>query len=367
MKTIPLLISLLCLTAISLHAQADWHIAGNAGTNSGTNFIGTKDTAALKFRTNNAVRMTIKSSGKVGIGTTNPKSNLDVAGTILGFDSYFGKTYPISAGTSGASYSSVGYGLTFTDTTANYRYRINGDFSSMLSFRSGGFDFNTAPIGTAGSIIPYTTSMTILQNGNVGIGTNTPAYKLYVTSPAPPDTYVALIENTGNITAQNGLLIRAGGINLTSANIIGFERPNGVKIGSVSVTSTGVSYNTTSDRRLKNIIGTSQKGLADLMKIKIYDYTFKSDPNKKVQTGFMAQELYEIFPQSVSKPGDNNEPAEKNPWTVDYGSVTPLIIKAVQEQQQTIDELKKQISELKALLISQHTDVTEKNQTASSQ
>ena len=56
----------------------------------------------------------------------------------------------------------------------------------------------------------------------------------------------------------------------------------------------------------------------------------------------MAQELYDIFPQSVSKPRDNNEPAEKNPWMVDYGSVTPLIIKAVQEQQNQIELLKQQ-------------------------
>src|SRR5437773_8366529 len=83
------------------------------------------------------------------------------------------------------------------------------------------------------------------------------------------------------------------------------------------------------------------------MKINIYDYTFKSDPEKKVLTGFMAQELYEVFPQSVSKPRENNEPAEKNPWMVDYGSVTPLIIKSVQEQQQMIDELKKSNDELK--------------------
>jgi hypothetical protein len=102
------------------------------------------------------------------------------------------------------------------------------------------------------------------------------------------------------------------------------------------------------------------------MKIKIYDYSFKSDPNKKVVTGLMAQELYDVFPQSVSKPGDNDKPAEKNPWMVDYGSVTPLIIKAVQEQQEMIDELKKQIDELKALLISQNKgSEADKKQTAS--
>src|SRR6185436_3110063 len=89
-------------------------------------------------------------------------------------------------------------------------------------------------------------------------------------------------------------------------------------------------------------IGASHKGLLDLMKINIYDYSFKSDPDIKVQTGFMAQELYDIFPQAVSKPRESNEPAEKNPWMVDYGSVTPLIIRAVQDQQQMIDELKQQ-------------------------
>ena len=96
----------------------------------------------------------------------------------------------------------------------------------------------------------------------------------------------------------------------------------------------------------------------------------------------MAQELYDIFPQSVHKPRDNNEPAEKDPWMVDYGSITPLIIKSVQEQQQMIDGLKKsneelkeqnesfqkQINELKALLISQNSEkLTDTKQTVSNQ
>jgi hypothetical protein len=154
-------------------------------------------------------------------------------------------------------------------------------------------------------------------------------------------------------------------------------RPDGTQIGKIEqINATTVFYGQSSDKRLKNIMGASQKGLSDLMKIKIYDYTFKTDPQKQVLTGFMAQELYDIFPQSVSKPRDNNEPAEKNPWMVDYGSVTPLIIKSVQEQQQMIDELKKgydiklndlqkEIEELKALLISQNT--MDKKQTVSNQ
>jgi hypothetical protein len=322
--------------------------------------------------------MTINTNGNVGIGTTAPQSKLDVGGTITGFDSYFGSRFPLSVGTSGASYSSVGYGLTFSDTTANYRYRITNDYSSMLSFRAGGFDFNTAPIGIAGNVIPYATVMRIEQNGYVGIGTNLPKYKFSVTDAAGFGASVAFIENTvgdaGN-KFSDGLYIKAGSPNIDGSRLIMFLRPNGsdgFQIGRIEQTSTtSVAYTTISDKRLKNNIVASQKGLTDLMKIKVYDYNFKSDPNKNVQTGFMAQELYEIFPQAVSKPRDINATAEKDPWMVDYGRVTPLIIKAVQEQQQMIGDLKKQnenlqkqIDDLKALLISKSSEKIDDKQTA---
>ena len=48
-------------------------------------------------------------------------------------------------------------------------------------------------------------------------------------------------------------------------------------------------------------------------------------------TGFIAQELYEIFPNAVTKPAN-----AEDMWSVDYGKVTPLLVKAIQEQQATI-------------------------------
>jgi hypothetical protein len=57
--------------------------------------------------------------------------------------------------------------------------------------------------------------------------------------------------------------------------------------------------------------------------------------------------LYTVFPNAVQAGGDD---VKTQPWMVDYGRVTPLIIKSVQDQQQTIEELKQEIELLKKAL-----------------
>ncbi|MFZ4582781.1 MAG: tail fiber domain-containing protein, partial [Paludibacter sp.] len=121
-------------------------------------------------------------------------------------------------------------------------------------------------------------------------------------------------------------------------------------------TSTGTlvagAYTTGSDRRLKNNIVNTHFGINDLMKIQVRDYVYKADTSKTLVTGFIAQELYEIFPNAVTKPANDDKM-----WSVDYGNVTPLLVKAIQEQQSTIVSLQntvstqqQQINELKILV-----------------
>jgi len=59
-------------------SPAGWLLNGNAGTNPGSNFIGTTDNASLVFRTNNTKHVLIDSVGHVGIGTIAPLSTLHV-------------------------------------------------------------------------------------------------------------------------------------------------------------------------------------------------------------------------------------------------------------------------------------------------
>ncbi len=71
-----LLLLFVCgIAAIQLFSQAEiqnpitpfWKVKGNAGTNSGTYFIGTTDNVSWRVRTNNTERMVVDSTGKVGI------------------------------------------------------------------------------------------------------------------------------------------------------------------------------------------------------------------------------------------------------------------------------------------------------------
>ena len=109
--------------------------------------------------------------------------------------------------------------------------------------------------------------------------------------------------------------------------------------GSVTATAGGIAFNTTSDERLKEHIRPSAKGLDDVMRIQVSDYNYKTTPDR-AETGFIAQQLNTVFPNAVTPGGED---PTKNPWTVDYGRVTPVLVKAIQEQQAEIGSLKAQV------------------------
>jgi hypothetical protein len=85
----------------------------------------------------------------------------------------------------GADYPSIGYNAAYTSTADTYNFRIN-DSATLLRFGNGSnatrraFEFKAATKGVAGAQVNFSDLMTILYNGNVGIGTTTPTYKLDV-------------------------------------------------------------------------------------------------------------------------------------------------------------------------------------------
>jgi hypothetical protein len=211
---------------------------------------------------------------------------------------------------------------------------------------------------TSGTVAPANGA---LIQGSVGMGISTPQVPLHVNGRefvSPGGVTGQFWNGTANM---NGVLIdpsgyvgaqRSDGSPLHLSKATGFTNNefiifsvNGSAIGDVTTNGTSVSYNATSDERLKENIRPSAKGLNEVMKIQVRDYNFKSKPGRN-ETGFIAQQLYTVLPDVVHRGGE--DPA-KEPWTVDYGHVTPLLAKAIQEQQVEIDVLKAENVRLRAV------------------
>lgn len=113
------------------------------------------------------------------------------------------------------------------------------------------------------------------------------------------------------------------------------------------------NYAATSDRRLKKNIENIQPAMEGLMKLRptMYHYKTQSDEEAKV-AGFIAQEVKDIFPTVVKvQEDDTNGHSEiSDLHLMSYTELLPFMVKGMQEQQNTIETLEKELTEIKALL-----------------
>jgi hypothetical protein len=135
-----------------------------------------------------------------------------------------------------------------------------------------------------------------------------------------------------------------------------------------NVTNTNNSYGSLSDIKIKENIKDASPKLDDLMKVKVRNYNLIGEETKQI--GVIAQELEEVFPAMIDESEDfeevevpqldeegnevlneegevltTKEKVSKGTTTksVKYSVFVPMLIKAIQEQQEQIDSLKNQI------------------------
>jgi len=122
-----------------------------------------------------------------------------------------------------------------------------------------------------------------------------------------------------------------------------FRRANS-NVGNISLTSSGTTYNTTSDRRLKDNIEPIADATDKLMSMKPVTHTWIANPEAPSVHGFIAQEMQEIVPEAVS-----GEDGGEEMMSMDYGRITPVLVAALQEATNEINALKQRVSELEAI------------------
>ena len=106
-------------------------------------------------------------------------------------------------------------------------------------------------------------------------------------------------------------------------------------VGTITTNSSTTAYNTSSDGRLKNVLGEA-KGLEIINKLNPVNFEWKK--NKEIQDGLIAQEVMEIVPNAVTC-------SEKDYYQMDYSKLVTPLIKAIQELSAEVEELKAKLED----------------------
>jgi hypothetical protein len=199
------------LNAVTASFATTASFVANAFVQNGNSFgtqalLGTNDAQNLALETNGTVRMTISgSNGFVGIGTTSPESLLHIAQSNAG-----------------------GKAILYIDnnatSTLNNEATIKFSVDAGASVTVGGAEISTVNVNagngnadltfkTFRSGVGLTEKMRIANDGNVGINTQTPGYKLDTRDTSTTNVIVASFANTS--TASNTTKAASVALNLT--------------------------------------------------------------------------------------------------------------------------------------------------------
>jgi Chaperone of endosialidase len=98
---------------------------------------------------------------------------------------------------------------------------------------------------------------------------------------------------------------------------------------------------TASDRKLKKNISPIAYGLSNILKLEPVAYSMKNDENNQQVMGFVAQEVEKLFPEIVKEIALRDGTTYK---AMNYDAIGVLAIKAIQEQQNIIEDQQKTIT-----------------------
>ena len=269
----------------------------------------------IDFKTGGSDRLTIDSSGNVGIGTTSPNRALSLEnGDIQIHDT----------GTSGDPLLNFSVGNTQGSPTQSWSLRIDNSDSDKFQL-----------LDVTDSRIIFTVD----GSGFLGIGKTSPISRLHVADGN------VLFENTTtnvNSTVHHYTNSVSGG-----SYRVRFDS-NDTVVGSIGVGTSSTAFNTSSDYRLKENVVTDWDATTRLKQLKPSRFNFILDADTTVD-GFLAHEVSSIVPEAITGEKDAVD-AEGNPeyQSIDQSKLVPLLTKALQEAVAKIETLEAKVTALEA-------------------
>jgi len=293
--------------------------------------------------------ITIGSNEKVGIGTTSTDHQLSVnAADYDGIQLLQGGT-------------DTGYIGVYHDGSSTGRIYLGGLSSVDIQTGNGG-------------VTDGTTRVRVDSSGNLAIGTTSITSS---TGWSPKlvlsDTSAALIlkginSQEANVGVSNGLYFDSLGSTTASNNMILFRTTNTnsnfsavIRMaissnGSIGTSAGGTNIHNASDARLKQNINSLSDSLNIINNLNPVSFNwadnFSEAEKDKTLYGFIAQEVQDVFPDAIEdfSGGDDielNGETIENPLTVRDKFLIPVLVKAMQEQQEQIEALQSEINILK--------------------
>jgi hypothetical protein len=280
----------------------------NASTSGAGGVITTADnTGILNIQTAGTTAVTVDASQNVGIGTTSPGYKVDVVGAN-------------------------GQGIRWTDT-------LNSVQNYLGSFNSAGL------LGTLSNhpLAFYTNNaerMRIDSSGNVLVGKTT-------TSNSTAGILLGGLADLGYMALSRSQTTNTDvslQVYSTGASANRFYVGMGGTVYATSTTITGIS-----DQRVKENIVDLDDGLDAVMALKPRKFDWKEGKGKDIKgdRGFIAQEFETVFPDMIDEWKDP-APEGEEPYKAVNANLIPTLVKAIQEQQTIINDLKARVTALEA-------------------
>jgi hypothetical protein len=280
-------------------------VSGNLNLDTaGTTGIRVPAANTITFHTAGTEDMRIDANGNIGIGTSTITSGagwsprLVLGGTDTALIFKGSSEQENSFGASGGFYiDSLGHSSALNNIIFR-NTNVNSSYSALERMR-------------------------ITSGGFVGIGSANPGSLLEV--------------NAGSGFSSSGVIARFFG---TSGNSLLIR-------GSGNCENTNGAFGAISDAKLKENIVDATPKLDKVNQLKVRNYNLIGDELKQI--GFVAQEIEQVFPGIVSDIPDVD--AEGNDLgtttkTVKTTVLIPILVKAIQEQQAMIEELKTKVTAL---------------------